>query len=137
MHLPENWITRPALLTFKHFISTGGKDLSQAGAANLPLRQLALQQASSQGFCTTQGSLEFRQLHHTLPTECRLTLAPMPKGAPALKVWPASGLCFPAGQYLMACFSPAAFLLFFFGRLQSLLVEGHGPLACGAGATQK
>jgi hypothetical protein len=43
---------------------------------------------------------------------------------------------FPAGHYLMACFSPTAFLLFFFGRLQSLLVAGHGPLACRAGDTK-
>lgn len=125
------------MLTFKYVIRAGGKDLSQARAANLPPMQLALQQASLQGFCTTQWSLEICQLHHTLPAECRLRLVPMPKGAPALKIWQAPGLCFSAGHYLLACFSLAAFLLFFFGRLRSPLVADHGPLACRAGETQK
>lgn len=129
-------MTRPALLTFKCVICAGSKGLS-GRAADLPQIQLALQQASPQGFCSTQWSLEIHQLHHTLPTECRLRRAPMPKGAPALKIWQTPMRCFPAGHYLMACFSPAAFLLFFSGRLQSLLVVSHGPLAYGAEETQK
>lgn len=66
--------------------------------------------ASPEGFCTTQWSLEIHQLHHTLPTVCRLRLVPMPKGAPAIKSLASSCALLscsplPYGLFLTSCLS--------------------------------